>query len=54
MGGMRNAYNLKRRDPLEDLGVDRRIILEFILEKWDEKLRTRFIWLRIGTSGVLL
>jgi hypothetical protein len=25
--------NLKRRDHLEDLGVDRKIILEWILEK---------------------
>jgi hypothetical protein len=38
MGEMRNAYkiwleNLKGRDHLEDLGVDGRIILEWILGK---------------------
>jgi hypothetical protein len=36
--GLRNVWgiyseNLKRRDQLEDPGVDRRIILEWILEK---------------------
>jgi len=38
MGEMRNTYkisseNLKGRDHSEDLGVDRRIILEWMLEK---------------------
>jgi hypothetical protein len=38
VGEVRNAYrfwsdNLKGRDHLEDLGVDGRIILEWILEK---------------------
>jgi hypothetical protein len=39
-GGKREAYrilvgNLKKRDHLEDLGVDMRIILERILKKCD-------------------
>jgi hypothetical protein len=39
---------------LEDRGVDGRIILKWILEKWDEEARTGSIWLRIGTGGGLL
>jgi hypothetical protein len=42
------------RDHLEDLGVDVRIILEWILGKYSGKVWTRFIWLRIGASGRLL
>jgi hypothetical protein len=42
--------NLKRRDHLEDLGINERIT-ELILEKYDGNLCTEFIWLRIGTSG---
>jgi hypothetical protein len=38
---------------LEDL-VDGRIILEWILKKWGEKVWTGFIWLRMGSSGELL
>jgi hypothetical protein len=59
MGEMRNAYKVlvgepKGREHFEDLGVDNRIILEFILGKQNEKLWTAFIWLRIGTNGRLL
>jgi hypothetical protein len=46
--------NLKRRDHLEDMGVDGRIILEWILGKQGGKLLTGYTWLRIGTSGGLL
>jgi hypothetical protein len=58
-GEMRNAYKIlsgksEGRDHSEDLGVDRRIILEWILGKWGRKTWTGFIWLRIGTSGGLL
>jgi hypothetical protein len=35
-------------------GVERKIILEWILGKEGGKLWTEFIWLRIGTSGGLL
>jgi len=35
---------------LEDLGLDRKILLEWILGKYVEKLWIEYIWLRIGTS----
>jgi hypothetical protein len=41
-------------DHSEGLGVDGRIILEWILEKQNRKLWTVFIWLRIeASSGIL-
>jgi len=39
---------------LEDLGLYRRIILEWILRKNDVKLWTGLIWIRLGTSDRLL
>jgi hypothetical protein len=45
---------LKVRDSSEDLGVDGRIILEWILGKLGGKMWTGCIWIRIGTSGGLL
>jgi hypothetical protein len=39
---------------LKDPGVDERIILKFIFEKWDGRTWTGSIWLRIGTGGGLL
>jgi len=44
---------LKRRDHSEVLGVDGRIMLEWILEKLCGMVWTGFIWLRIGTSSGL-
>jgi hypothetical protein len=41
--------NLKGRGHSEDLGIDRMILLEYILEKQDKMLQTGFIWLRTGT-----
>jgi hypothetical protein len=41
-------------DHLEDQDVDGRIISEWILGKWDGKLWTGFIWLRLKTSGEFL
>jgi hypothetical protein len=46
--------NLKGGDHMEDLGIDGRIILEWILGKYSEKVWAGFIWLRIGTGGGLL
>jgi hypothetical protein len=46
--------NLTGRNHSDDLGVNGRIILEWILEKQGGKLRIGFIWLRIGTRGRLL
>jgi len=36
------------------LGVDRKIILEWILGKLGGKLWAGCIWLKIGTSGMIL
>jgi len=42
----------KGRGHLEDLGVDVKVILEWILRK-NRKLWTVFIWLKLGTSDGL-
>jgi hypothetical protein len=42
---------LRERDHLEDPGVVGRIIVNWILRKWDVGALTGFIWLRIGTGG---
>jgi len=47
---MRQAWqislaNLKGRDYLADLGIDRDIILKWELKQLDVKLLTSFIWL---------
>jgi hypothetical protein len=59
MGQIRNAHKFfvgktEGKKPLEDLDVDVKITLEWILRKQGGKVWTRFIWLRIGTSGGLL
>jgi hypothetical protein len=56
MGEVRNAYkvwseNLKGKEHSQDLGVDGRIILDWITEKWGERVCTGCVWLRIQTSG---
>jgi hypothetical protein len=46
--------NLKGRDHSEELRINGRIILEWILGKLGGKVWTEFIWLRIGTRSGLL
>jgi hypothetical protein len=46
--------NLKGRDHLEDLGVDGKTTLQWILEEQDRKVWNGFIYLRKGSSGRLL
>jgi len=48
------SENLKGRDHSEDVGLDGKIILEWMLEKWDRKLWTGCIWHEIETNGGLL
>jgi hypothetical protein len=46
---MRNAYKILVQQ--EDLSVDGRIILKWILNKYGVRVWAGFIWLRIGSSG---
>jgi len=48
------VQNFDRKTWREDIGVDWKIILEWILEKWCGKLWTGYIWIRVRTSGELL
>jgi len=41
--------NLKRRDHLEDVSIDGKIISEWLLGKQGGKVWTGFNWLKIGT-----
>ena len=36
---------------MEDIGVDGRIILKWIVQKWDREARTALIWPGTGTCG---
>jgi hypothetical protein len=46
--------SLKGGDHQEDLGVDGRITLGWILGRWDLGMWIGFIWFSIGTGGELL
>jgi hypothetical protein len=48
------SENLKGRDHSDDLSVDGRIILEWILNKQFRRVWIGFMMLRMGTSGGLL
>jgi hypothetical protein len=43
--------NLRERNHLVDQGVDRKIILRWILRKLDVRVWTRLSWLRMETVG---
>jgi hypothetical protein len=43
--------NMKKRDYLGDPDVDERIILRWMLRKWDVDVWTGSSWLRIGAGG---
>jgi hypothetical protein len=46
--------NMKGKDPLKDLGIDRRIISECILGTLGGMVWIACIWFRIGTNGKVL
>jgi len=43
--------NLGERDHLENQSLNGKIILKLFFRKWDMRVWTGWIWLRIGTGG---
>jgi len=43
--------NVRKRDHLEDPGVDGKMIIRWVFRKWDVRAWTGSIWLRIGRGG---
>jgi hypothetical protein len=48
------SENQKERDHAEDVAVDGRTILKWIIKKQHVKVWNGFTWLKLGTSGGLL
>jgi len=46
--------NVKEGDHLEDIGIRGRIILKQILNNYDGRTLTEYVWLRTVTSGGLV
>jgi hypothetical protein len=40
--------DLRGKDHLEDLGVDRRIIIKWLRNTWNRVVRIGLIWIKIG------
>jgi hypothetical protein len=58
MNETRNTYKItvgrSEENHLGDLGIDERILLKWVLEKWGWMVWVTFIWLRIGPGSRLL
>jgi hypothetical protein len=59
MGEKRNAYqfwgeNLQERDHLQDIGIESRILLKLILNKWNGRMWNKLMWLKMEICFGLL
>jgi hypothetical protein len=43
--------NLRKKVHLQDPGIDGKIILRWVLKKWNEVVWTGLIWITIGRGG---